>query len=168
MTASLSIIVFGSIVWVGVNTFHGISVVMSDRTSFEYDHNLPRAYEYKTTRNLKILQVALVEYAQRHKGYMPPMDNPAVTIRALQPFLEHDVRWRFLNPATGIPFVPNVFLSNKNLSDLPYHGRSIVFYDANPPLGYRESYYITIEGVVSHVPLIALPKLLVTGKNEAA
>jgi len=37
---------------------------------------------------------------------------------------------------------------------------ALLFYDANPPPGYRESYYVTVIGKVGHVPVAALPKLL--------
>ena len=155
-------LVLGGVVWVCVGIVHGLghglSVVMSDGTEFEYDHNLPRAYESHTTRNLATLQEATVEFAQHNRGYLPPMRHSNATINALRPYLQHKIPWRTYNPATQIPFTPNTALSGQKLGA---SGRNaILFYDANPPAGYRESYYVTVTGKVGHVPVSALPKLL--------
>ena len=156
----LSLLVLGFMVWVCVIVFHGLSVAISDSTKFEYNHNLLRGYEYKTVRNLRILQVALIEYAQKHKGLLPPMQNSSTTLNALRPYLDDKARWCFRNPATEIPFTPNSALSNRKMGAISRGGRVILFYDAQPPAGYRESYYITIKGQVAHVPVADLPKLL--------
>ena len=150
------------IAWVCVGITHGLghgmSVVMSDGSEFEYDHYRPRAYEYHTTRNLATLQEATVEFAQHHRGYLPPMQNLSAALSALRPYLQHKIPWRIYNPATQIPFTPNAALSGQKLGA---SGRiALLFYDANPPAGYRESYYVTVTGKVGHVPVSALPKLL--------
>ena len=156
------LLVLGGVAWVCMGIVHGLghelSVVMSDGTQFEYDHVLPRGYEYHTTRNLATLQEATVEFAQHHKGYLPPMQNSRAAINALRPYLQHEVPWYTHNPATQVPFTPNAALSGQKLGAL---GRNaLLFYDADPPAGYRESYYVTVIGKVGHVPVSDLPKLL--------
>ncbi len=156
-------LVLGSLYWVSAGIIHGLGVVMLDGTEFEYDHNLPRGYESKTTRNLMTLQGATVEYAQHHRGFLPPMQNSSLTINALRPCLQHKIPWRTYNPATQIPFTPNAALLGQKIGALGKD--ALLFYDANPPAGYRESYYVTVIGKVGHVPVAALPKLLLPQTN---
>lgn len=158
--ASLTASILCLIIWGGFVFWHGLGILLSDSTPFEYDHHLPRGYLSKTERNLITLQVALIEYAQHHKGYLPPMQNSTITILALKPYLQKAIPWRIRNPATGISFTPNAALSHKKLGAASSGGQAIAFYDAHPPSGYPESYYITIKGNVGHVPVTGLPKLL--------
>ena len=163
---------FGFACVVCTSVLHSVGVLMSDTTAFNYDH-LPRNYEGKTTRNLAVLQGAVVRYAQHHKGSLPPMQSPDATLRALLPFLEHGGGWCAHNPATRIAFMPNAALSGQKMGAVSNGGRAILFYDADPPAGYRESYYVSIKGAVGHVPVEAIPRLLeaaaaaraVSGKN---
>jgi hypothetical protein len=151
-------LVLGGVYWVCIGMIHGLGVVMSESTEFEYDHSLPRAYEYHMTRNLMTLQEATIQYAQHHRGFLPSMQNSDATITALRPYLQRKIPWRTYNPATQIPFTPNAALSGQKIGD---SGRNaVLFYDANPPAGYRESYYVTVIGKVGHVPVAALSKML--------
>ena len=151
-------LVLGGVCWVCVGIIHGLDVVMSDSTEFEYDHNLPRGYEWKIANNLKALQAATGEFAQYHKGFLPPMQNSKAAVNALRPYLQHKTPWRTDNPATQIPFTPNTALLGQKLGASGKN--ALLFYDANPPAGYRRSYYVTVTGKVGHVPVAALPNLL--------
>ncbi len=153
-------LVLGGVVWMCAASLHGWNVLISDHTPFEYDHNLPRNYDSRTISNLKTLQVVTIAYAQRHKGTLPPMQTSGAAFSALRVGLGQEAKHYFQNPATEIPFTPNAALSNKKMGSVSNCGRAILFYDANPPIGYRESYYATIKGVVGHVPVAALPALL--------
>lgn len=73
---------FVAVVW--NSFFHGLSVVMSDGTEFEYDHNLTRGYESKTISNVAVLQVVAIAYAQQHKGALPPMQTSGAAFSALR------------------------------------------------------------------------------------
>lgn len=147
-------------------SYHGLSVIMSDSTEFEHDHDLPRGYESKTTSNLKVLQVAAIAYAQRHKGTLPPMQTSGAALKALRVGLGQEAKYYFQNPATKIPFTPNAALAGRKMGAVSHGGTVILFYDADPPAGYRESYYVTIKGVVGHVPVASLPKLLRASQQE--
>ena len=159
----LLLICFAAIVCNSV--YRGLSVLVSDGSAFDYDHNLPRNYIGKTTRNLGMLQGACIRYAQHHKGSLPPMQAPAVTLKALVPYLTHNSDWCGHYPATRTPFTPNATLSGRKMGAVSHGGAAILFYDANPPAGYRESYYVTIKGAVGHVPVASLPKLLANAKE---
>ena len=157
-------LVLGGMGWVCVSAVNRLGVVMLDKTKFENDHNLPRAYEYHMTRNLTTLQRAAIEYAEYHKGLLPPMQNLSAAISALRPYLQHKIAWCTYNPATRLPFMPNAALSGQKIGAL---GRNaLLFYDADPPTGYRESYYITPNGIVGHVPASDLAKLLAVSRQD--
>ncbi len=91
------------------------------------------------------------------------MQNPQATLKAINIYSKRDTRWYSSNPATEVPFTPNAVLSGRQIGTL-WRG-AIIFYDTSPPAGYRESYYVTIKGVVGHVPVADLPKLLLTQSN---
>jgi len=151
-------LVLGGVAWVCVGIIHGLGVVMSDGTQFEFDHNLPRNYEGKTTGRLEMMQAATMTYAQNHKGYLPPMRNANMTLDAIRPYLESKSEWCAFNPATAVRFTPNAALASHKIG--AFGKDAIAFYDTNPPTGYRESYYVTVTGKVGHVPVTNLPKLL--------
>ena len=164
--ALILLLLFGFAAVVGKSFFHGLSVVMSDGTEFEYDHNLPRGYESKMISRLEVLQVVAIAYAQRHRGTLPPMQSSRAAFSALRVGLGHEAKHFFQNPATEKPFTPNATLSDWKMGRVSNGGRAILFYDADPPAGYRESYYVTIKGVVGHVPVASLPKrLMASGEN---
>ena len=156
----IGLFLYGLVVLVWNRSYHGLNVLISDHTEFEYDHDLPRGYDSKTVGCLETLQSASIIYAQHHKGSLPPMQNSVVTLKALEPYLAQYSEYSAYNPATKTPFTPNAALSNKKMGRVSTGGRAILFYDADPPAGYRESYYVTIKGVVGHVPVGNLPKLL--------
>ena len=160
------LLLFGFVAVVSQSFFHGLGVVMSDGTEFEYDHNLPRGYESKMISNLEVLQVVAIAYAQRHKGTLPPMQTPKAAFTVLRGSLGWKAKYYFRNPATEKPFTPNATLSGQKMGRVSNGGRAILFYDADPPTGYRESYYVTIKGVVGHVPVANLPKLLMASRQE--
>ncbi len=119
------------------------------------------------------MQAAVAIYAKRHQGTLPPMQSAAAARTALRAILGKSADYRSRNPATQIPFTPNAALSGRKIGAVSNGGRAILFYDADPPAGYRESYYVTIKGAVGHVPVEAIPRLLeaaaaaraVSGKN---
>jgi len=156
----------GFVAIIGVITFRGCSMAITDRTEFQYDHNLPHAYEGHMQRNLAVMQSAAVAYAYSHQGRLPPMQSPAATLTALLPILGHDAEYRTQNPATQTPFTPNAALSGQKTGAISHGGTAILFYDADPTAGYRESYYVTIKGVIGHVPVSALPNLLTASRKE--
>jgi hypothetical protein len=145
-------------IWVASFSFHSLDVLISDHTPFEYDHNLPRGYDSNIIGRLETMQAAAVTYAQNHKGHLPPMENADMTLNAIKPYLGIGSEWSSQNPATAIRFTPNAALSGRKLGA---SGRNaVLFYDANPPKGYRESYYVTVIGRVGHVSVADLSKLL--------
>ncbi len=151
-------LVLGGVTWMCVVSLHGWDVLISDHTSFEYDHSLPRGYDSNTTGRLETMQAAAVTYAQNHEGHLPSMRNAGITLDAVQPYLGNGSEWCSRNPATSILFTPNVSLSGQKMGA---SGRNaLLFYDANPPAGYRESYYVTVAGKVGYVPVAGLSQLL--------
>ena len=139
-------------------SLHGWNVLISDHTPFEYNHDLPRGYDSKTKGRLELLHTATITYAQNHQGYLPPMQNASMTFDAIKLYLGIGSEWSSQNPATAIPFTPNAALSGRKLGA---SGRNaVLFYDADPPAGYRESYYVTVIGRVGHVSVAGLSKLL--------
>jgi len=145
---------------------HGLNVLVSDHTEFEYDHNLPRGYDSKTTGYLETLQGASIIYAQHHKGNLPPMQTSAVTLKALTQYLAHGSKYCANNPATKPPFTPSAKLSGRKMGVVSHDGRAILFYDSDPPANYRRSCYVAIKGVAGHVTASDLPKLLIASRQE--
>ena len=162
----VGLLLYGLVVVVWNRSYHGLNVLISDHTEFEYDQNLPRGYDSKTVGCLETLQNASIIYAQHHKGSLPPMQNSVATLKALEPYLAQYSEYSAYNPATKKPFTPNAALSGRKMGVVSHGGAAILFYDADPPAGYRESYYVTIKGVVGHVPVASLPKLLMASRQE--
>ncbi len=162
----IGLLLYGCVVLVWNRSYHGLSILMSDTTAFNYDHNLPRGYESKTTSRLEILQVAAIAYAQHHKGTLPPMQTSGAAFSALRGGMGQEAKYYFQNPATQRPLTPNATLSGRKMGVVSQGGTAILFYDADPPAGFRESYYVTIKGVVGHVPVTDLPKLLQASTQE--
>ena len=50
---TIGLLLYGFVVVVWNRSYHGLSVLMSDHMEFEYDHNLPRGYDSKTTGYLE-------------------------------------------------------------------------------------------------------------------
>ena len=162
--ALVGLLLLGFMAVVGVTTFRGCSMAVTDRTEFQYDHDLPHAYESHTWRSLEALQAGVIKYAQCHAGALPPMQNPQVTLKAIKSYSKRDAKWYSSNPASEVPFTPNAALSGGQISTVSKG--AILFYDADPPTGYRESYYVTIKGAIGHVPVANLPKLLMASRQS--
>ena len=163
---TIGLLLYGFVVVVWNRSYHGLSVLMSDHMEFEYDHNLPRGYDSKTTGYLEALQGASIIYAQHHKGNLPPMQTSAVTLKALTQYLAHGSKYCANNPATKPPFTPDAKLSGRKMGVVSHGGRAILFYDSDPPANYRRSCYVAIKGVAGHVTASDLPKLLIASRQE--
>ncbi len=156
--ALVGLLLLGFVTVVGTITFRGCSMAITDRTEFQYDYDLSHAYESHAGRKLAVLQTGAVQDAQHHNGFLPPMQSSSAVLNAIKLYSKRDIVWNTFNPAAQAPFTPNATLPSRQISTL--RDDAILFYDAAPPIGYRESYYVTIEGVVGHVPVGDLPKLL--------
>lgn len=125
-----------------------------------------RSKVYLLLFTIKAVQVATVAYAHSHNDYLPPMQSAAAALAALRPLLGHAAEYRARNPATETPFTPNAALSSRKMGAVSHGGKAILFYDADPSTGWRESYYVTIKGIVGHVPVGNLPRLLTASRQE--
>jgi hypothetical protein len=140
--AVLAVVALTALVgWACAGAFDGMDRIVADKTAFEYDHHLPRAYESRLDTQLAALQGATFQYCRHHKGRMPPMENPAQVREALGPYL--GFRRSPSNPE-GVPLSPNRALSRVALRRIPAWRQVIAFYDARPPATYPQSYYVTL------------------------
>lgn len=67
----------------------------------------------ETVQQMQGLTLAIHQYSFDYKGKMPPMQNPAVFKKSLQPYASKD---SFVSKASGRTFLPNTSLSGKPLA----------------------------------------------------
>lgn len=72
--------------------------------------------QHSPQTNLKIIALAMTQYAQDHDGYLPPPGANAEHRTALRPYLHNDYVWTYLKKGD---FMMNRFIAGHALAEFP-------------------------------------------------
>jgi hypothetical protein len=90
----------------------------------------------QSINNLKQLALGVMVYAQDYDEVLPPMQTPAKTQEAVQPYVKN--LEMFKDPVTGEAYIPNPTLSQKKLAHIANPADFVLYFEPKPaPDGTR-------------------------------
>lgn len=114
------------------------------------------AAEAASASNLKQIALAFTRYTQDNDEKLPPMQNAAITKKAIFPYVKNDNVFQY--PQTHEPYLPNTSLSGRTLASFDSPSAMVIYYEAVPaPDGTRGVAFL--DGHVKRIPESQWPAL---------
>ena len=107
-------------------------------------------------KNLHLIGLALIAYAQDHNGTLPPAQTPGIARKVLTFYAGSDKIWA--RPDNGQAYLPNPKMSGRKTGHISNLDEWVAFYEANPAADGTRG-VVFLDGSVARITLADWPRV---------